>query len=121
MSETFSEEFDGRVLNPAGVEIDLPFWVFKQLKKLHLIERDHASGKRRICGRVFGLMEIWDGPDFRHELSGDGLQFSGIHSRHFVTRPPARRDGSSLALPADTRERQISMVDFSAGENRSSR
>jgi hypothetical protein len=60
-----SEEFDGRVINPNGVEIDLPFWVFKRLKKLHLLERDHASGKRRICGRVFGLMELWSGPDFR--------------------------------------------------------
>jgi hypothetical protein len=30
------EEFDGRVLNPSGVEIDLPFWAFKRLKKLHL-------------------------------------------------------------------------------------
>jgi hypothetical protein len=25
-----SDEFDGRVLNPEGVLIDLPFWVFKR-------------------------------------------------------------------------------------------
>ncbi len=43
-----SYEFDGRILNPHGVEIDLPFWVFKRLKKLHLLERDSASGMRRI-------------------------------------------------------------------------
>ena len=60
-----SEDFDGTVLNPFGVEIDLPFWVFKQLKKLHLLKRDRETGKRRICERVFGLMELWDGPDFR--------------------------------------------------------
>jgi hypothetical protein len=60
-----SEDFDGTVLNPFGAEIDLPFWVFKRLKKLHLLERDRETGKRRICERVFGLMELWDGPDFR--------------------------------------------------------
>jgi hypothetical protein len=60
-----SDDFDGKVLNPSGVEIDLPFWVFKRLKKLHLLERDRETGKRRICERVFGLMELWDGPDFR--------------------------------------------------------
>jgi hypothetical protein len=54
-----------RVMNPSGVEIDLPFWVFKRLKKLHLLERDPATGKRRICRRVFGLMEIWEAPEFR--------------------------------------------------------
>ena len=59
-----SDEFDGRVLNPNGVEIDLPYWVFKRLKKLHLLERDRKTGKRRIQARVFGLMELWDGPDF---------------------------------------------------------
>ena len=63
-----SEDFDGTVLNPYGVEIDLPFWVFKQLKKLHLLERDRETGKRRIRERVFGLMELWDGPDFRPDL-----------------------------------------------------
>lgn len=60
-----SDDFDGKVLNPHGVEIDLPFWVFKRLKKLHLLERDRETGTRRICGSVFGLMEVWDGPDFR--------------------------------------------------------
>ncbi len=65
MSEALSEEFDGRVLNPAGVEIDLPFWVFKRLKKLHLLERDRVSGRRRISRHVFGLMALWEGPDFR--------------------------------------------------------
>ncbi len=65
MRELSGKEFDGRVLNPSGVEIDLPFWVFKRLKKLHLLERDRETGKRRICARVFGLMEIWEGPEFR--------------------------------------------------------
>ena len=60
-----SYDFDGMVLNPYGVEIDLPFWVFKRLKKLHLLERDPAGGMRRIQARVFGLMDLWEGPDFR--------------------------------------------------------
>ena len=60
-----SDEFDGKILNPHGGEIDLPFWVFKRLKKLRLLERDSAAGLRRIKARSFGLMDLWDGPDFR--------------------------------------------------------
>ncbi len=60
-----SDEFDGKILNPYGVEIDLPFWVFKRLKKLHMLERDPETGKRRVQERVFGLIDLWDGPDFR--------------------------------------------------------
>ncbi len=60
-----SYDFDGKVLNPYGIEIDLPFWVFKRLKKLHLLERDPATGKRRLQERVFGLIDLWHGPDFR--------------------------------------------------------
>jgi hypothetical protein len=52
--EALSDEFDGRVLNPNGIEIDLPYWAFKRLKKLHLLERDRETGKRRIQARVFG-------------------------------------------------------------------
>ena len=62
-----SDEFDGRVLNPEGVLIDLSFWVFKRLKKLNLLERDRESGVRRIKADVFGLMELLEGPDFRHD------------------------------------------------------
>ncbi len=65
MGRALSFDFDGKVLNPYGVEIDLPFWVFKRLKKLHLLERDPATGMRRIQDRIFGLMDLWDGPDFR--------------------------------------------------------
>ena len=39
IGRALSDEFDGKILNPFGVEIDLPFWVFKRLKKLHLLER----------------------------------------------------------------------------------
>jgi hypothetical protein len=53
------------VLNPFGIEVDLPFWVFKRLEKLHLLERDHPTGMMRVKSRVFGLMPLWDGPDFR--------------------------------------------------------
>src|SRR5512136_1450600 len=65
IGEALSDEFDGKILNPYGVEIDLPFWVFKRLKKLHLLERDPATGMRRIQARIFGLMDLWEGPDFR--------------------------------------------------------
>ena len=65
MRESQRTEFDGCVLNPWGLEIHLPFWVFKRLKKLHLLERDRETGKRRSCARVFELMEIWEGPEFR--------------------------------------------------------
>ncbi len=65
MAQSLAEQFDARVLNPWGVEIALPFWAFKRLKKLHLLERDRKTGKRRICARVFGLMEIWEAPEFR--------------------------------------------------------
>ena len=60
-----SNDFDGKVINPNGVEIDLPFWAFRRLKKLHLLERDRKSGMRRISPRIFGLMHLWEGPDFR--------------------------------------------------------
>lgn len=59
------EEFDASVLNPSGVEIRLPFWAFRRLKKLHLLERDRETGKRRICEQVFELIELWEGPEFR--------------------------------------------------------
>ncbi len=65
IGEVLSDEFDGKILNPHDVEIDLPFWVFKRLKKLHLLERDPSTGMRRIQVRVFGLMDVGDGPDFR--------------------------------------------------------
>jgi hypothetical protein len=32
---------------------------------LHLIERDHPTGMMRIKECVFGMMPLWDGPDFR--------------------------------------------------------
>jgi hypothetical protein len=31
IGEALADEFDGKTLNPHGVEIDLPFWVFKSL------------------------------------------------------------------------------------------
>ena len=59
------DDFNGTVLNPDGNKIFLPYWVFKRLKSLRLLERDRASGMRRITGNIFGLMDLWDGPDFR--------------------------------------------------------
>ena len=29
------------------------------------MERDHPTGKMRIKASLFGLMPLWDGPDFR--------------------------------------------------------
>ena len=68
-----SEEFDGRILNPKGVVIDLPYWVFKRLKRLKLLERDRETGMRRIRSDVFGVMDLWEGPDFRHDGPVRGL------------------------------------------------
>ena len=61
-------DFDGTVINPYGKQIDLPYWVFTRLKRLHLLERDHWTGLRRISDRAIPLMEIFDGPDFRPGL-----------------------------------------------------
>ena len=58
-----------RLMNPFGVEIDLPFWAFKRLRELHLLERDRRTGRRRICEDVFGLMEIWEEPEFRADCA----------------------------------------------------
>ena len=82
MREPLREEFDGRVLNPFGVEIDLPFWAFRRLKKLHLLERDRETGRRRICANVFGLMEIWEGPEFRPDRA-----LRALPPGHRPTRP----------------------------------
>ena len=85
MCELLTEEFDVRVLNPSGVEIYLPFWVFKRLKKLHLLERDRETGKRRICARVFGLMEIWEAPEFRPDRALKSLP-SGLSAHSSKTQ-----------------------------------
>ena len=105
------DEFDGRVLNPDGVEIDLPFRVFKRLKKLHLLERDRETGKRRIQERISGLMELWDGPEFRPDrdfrASDPGRQKSrpkdSGYSNPFLKA--LGRDCSGLANPAIERTR----------------
>jgi len=34
---------------------------------LHLLDRDRPTGKFRIKKRVFELMPLWDGPDFRSD------------------------------------------------------
>jgi hypothetical protein len=59
------DEFDGKILNPSGVEIDLPFCVFKRLKKARLLQRDSSTRIWRIQERWFGLMDLWDDPDFK--------------------------------------------------------
>jgi hypothetical protein len=62
-----SDKFDGRFLNPEGVLSGLPFRVFKRLKKPNLLERDRETDRRRIKVSVIGLMDLWQGPDFRHD------------------------------------------------------
>ena len=101
------------MLNPYGVEIDLPFWVFKRLKKLHLLECDHETGKRRICGRVFGLMELWDGPDFRPDRRfrafDPGYQRACSKDSGYTSAflKALGRDCSGLANPAIERTRDM--------------
>ena len=108
-----SDEFDGRVLNPEGVLIDLPFWVFKRLKKLNLLERDRETGRRRIKADVFGLMDLWYGPDFRHDRAvrsfDPGYERSqspdGGYSSAFLKA--LGRDCSGLPHPANDRFREM--------------
>jgi hypothetical protein len=108
-----SYDFDGKVLNPYGVEIDLPFWVFKRLKKLHLLERERESGKRRISGRIFGLMALWEGPDFRADRSyrafDPGYQRACSKDSGYASAflKALGRDCSGLAAPAFDRTRNL--------------
>jgi hypothetical protein len=74
-------DFDGTVLNPAGKEIFLPYWVFKRLKQLHLLERDRETGLRRIQARIFGLMPLWDGADFRPDKAFTAFNPDAIGGR----------------------------------------
>jgi len=59
MREALFYGFEGKVLNPFGVDIDLPLWVFERLKKPHLLERDRPTGKMRMRARVFGFTEAF--------------------------------------------------------------
>jgi hypothetical protein len=63
--EAMSALFDGKVINPYGVVIDLPHWVFVRLKRFRLLEREIETGMHRIKKQIFGLMALWEGPDFR--------------------------------------------------------
>jgi len=108
-----SYDFDGKVINPHGVEIDLPFWAFKQLKKLHLLERDRITGKRRISERVFGLIPLWEGPDFRadrkYRAFDPGYQKACSKDSGYASAflKALGRDCSGLAAPAIDRMRDI--------------
>jgi hypothetical protein len=113
MGKALSEEFDGKVLNPSGVEIDLPFWVFKRLKKLHLLERDRETGLRRICDGVFGLMDLWEGPDFRPDRKlrafDPGYQRARSRDSGYTSSflKALGRDCSGLVNPASDRTRNM--------------
>ena len=108
-----SDEFDGKILNPHGVEIDLPFWVFKRLKKLNLLERDSATGMRRIQARIFGLMDLWDGPDFRpdrrYRAFDSGYQRACSKDSGYASAflKALGRDCSGLVNPAIERTRNF--------------
>ncbi len=113
IGEALSFEFDGKVLNPSGVEIDLPFWVFKRLKKLHLLERDSATGMRRIQARVFSLMDLWEGPDFRpdrrYRAFDPGYQKACSKDSGYASAflKALGRDCSGLVNPAAERTRNF--------------
>jgi len=78
IGEALSNDFEGKVLNPSGIDIDLPLWVFKRLKRLHLLERDRPMGKMRIRKRIFGLMALWDG-----RISGTTADYAQITPSRF--------------------------------------
>jgi hypothetical protein len=83
MRKSAGNLFDGRVLNPCGMEIRIPYWAYRRLKKLHLLERDIDSGKRRISPDVFGLMEIWEAPEFNPDrgLNALPMDLSAVRPR----------------------------------------
>jgi hypothetical protein len=83
MRKSAGNIFDGCVLNPSGMEIRIPYWAYRRLKKLHLLERDLDSGMRRISPDVYGLMEIWEAPEFNPDrgVSALPLDFSPIRPR----------------------------------------
>jgi hypothetical protein len=83
MRKSTGNLFDGRVLNPSGMEIRIPYWAYRRLKKLHLLERDLDSGRRRISPDVYGLMEIWEAPEFNPDrgVSALALNSSAIRPR----------------------------------------
>jgi hypothetical protein len=111
IGEALSHDFDGKVINPNGVEIDLPFWAFKRIKKLHLLERDRESGMRRISARIFGLMPLWEGPDFRadrkYRAFDPGYQRACSKDSGYASAflKALGRDCSGLAAPAIERIR----------------
>jgi hypothetical protein len=87
------------VLNPLGAKIDLPFWVFKRLKKLHLLERDRETGRWRICARVFGLMETWETPGSRPGRALKALSMGSRLTRsgsHTTSSYPRKEIGKGL-------------------------
>jgi hypothetical protein len=113
IGEALSNDFDGKVINPNGVEIDLPFWAFKRLKKLHLLERDHNTGMSRISPRIFGLMPLWEGPDFRADRNyrafDPGYQRAISKDSGYASAflKALGRDCSGLAAPAIERTRDF--------------
>jgi hypothetical protein len=113
IGKALSYDFDGKVLNPFGVEIDLPHWVFVRLKKLHLLERDRPTGKIRLRERVLDLMDLWEGPDFRADRNyrafDPGYQRAcskdNGHASAFLKA--LGRDCSGLAAPAFDRTHKL--------------
>jgi len=112
-----SDDFDGKILNPDGVEIDLPFWVFKRLKKLHLLDRDPGTGMRRIQARIFGLMDLWDGPDFRPDRRYRAFDSatSGPAPRTAVMRARSSRRSARLLRARQSRYRAHSQLRIGSG------
>ncbi|MBN2319730.1 MAG: hypothetical protein JXR49_11660 [Acidobacteria bacterium] len=98
------DEFDGRVLDPNGVEIDLPYRVFKRLKKLHLLERDRITGKRRIRKQAFEALtagDLFSHPQGRNDGPSLNSDWRAVYRQEcrnpgYVIengRPPARSGG----------------------------
>ena len=91
IGEALSHNFDGKVLNPYGIEIDLPSRAFKRLKKLHLLQRDREGSLRRIGARIFRLMPLWEGPDSRADRTTARVR------RTAAIRAPSSRRSTAIA------------------------
>jgi hypothetical protein len=46
------------ILNPSGLEVTVPIWLKRQLKRLSLLEWNRAEKKHQISGEYFPLRDV---------------------------------------------------------------
>jgi len=91
-----SDKFDGRVLDSNGVEIGFTCCEFKRFKKLHLLERNRKTGKRRIKESAFKAMAAGDGLDFNLMRSCRSVQIGDERGANLDQREVYQEERRSL-------------------------